>query len=112
LKPKSIFSSLSFARELGDNFIDKASRNAGTDDNKDMETEVVPSIATRRPQRVFELPYEEQTGSWIGNHWLPPNGWRYFSADELRTVYKDKSIFLVGWGFTGAKSSPYNVWYF
>jgi hypothetical protein len=66
--------------------MDKASRNAGTDDNEDMETEIVPSSATRRPQRVFELPYEEQTGSWIGNHWLPPNGWRYFSVEELRTV--------------------------
>jgi hypothetical protein len=95
LKPKSFFSSLSFAREL-DDFMDKVSRNAGTDDNEDMETELVPLIATRRPQRVFELPYEEQKGAWIGNHWLPPNGWRYFSAEELRTVYKDKSIMWVG----------------
>jgi hypothetical protein len=66
------------------------------EDNKGMETELVPSIATKRPQRVFELPYEEQKGSWIGNHWVPPNGWRYFSSEELRSVYKDKSIMWVG----------------
>jgi hypothetical protein len=68
----------------------------GTEDTEGPETELAPSIATRRPQRVFELPYEEQKGSWIGNHWVPPNGWRYFSAEELRTVYKDKSIMWVG----------------
>ena len=34
--------------------------------------------------------------SWIGNHWAPPNGWRYFSTKELRIVYKDKSIMLFG----------------
>jgi hypothetical protein len=60
------------------------------------DTELTPLIATRRPQRVFELPYEEQKGSWIGNHWIPPIGWRYFSNQELRTVYKDKSIMWVG----------------
>jgi hypothetical protein len=65
-------------------------------DTKSTETELAPSIATRRPQRVFELPYEDQKGSWIGNHWVPPNGWRYFSAKELRTVYQDKSIMWVG----------------
>jgi hypothetical protein len=90
LKPKSI----SFARELDDS-MDKASRNAGTEDTEE-HIELVPSIATRRPQRVYELPYEEQKGSWIGNHWVPPKGWRYFSAGELKTVYKDKSIMWVG----------------
>lgn len=35
-------------------------------------------------------------GSWIGNHWVPPNGWRCFSAKELRTFYKDKSIMWAG----------------
>jgi hypothetical protein len=42
------------------------------------------------------MPYEEQKGSWTGNHWVPPNGWRYFSNRELLTVYKDKSIMWVG----------------
>jgi hypothetical protein len=85
---------LSFAKGLGD-IEGNGSRN-GKEDTGDMGTEIVPSIAARQPQRVFELPYEEQKGSWIGNHWVPPNGWRYFSANELRTVYKDKSIMWVG----------------
>jgi hypothetical protein len=42
------------------------------------------------------MPYEEQKGSWTGNHWVPPNGWRYFSNQELLTVYRDKSIMWVG----------------
>jgi hypothetical protein len=66
------------------------------DTGEDIETELIHSISTRRPQRVFELPYEEQKGSWIGNHWVPPNGWRYFSTEELRTVYKDKSVMWIG----------------
>jgi hypothetical protein len=75
--------------------MDQASRNAGTE-NTEEDIELVSLIATRRPQRVYELPYEEQKGSWIGNHWLPPKGWRYFSAGELKTVYKDKRIMWVG----------------
>jgi hypothetical protein len=98
-KAKTNLSSLSFSQEL--NVILRV-------EDTEEDIEVVPSIATRRPQQVYELPYEEQKqqvyqlpyeeqkGSWIGNHWVPPNGWRYFSAEELRTVYKDKSIMWVG----------------
>jgi hypothetical protein len=91
-------SSLSFARELDDVMLGRnnGSRN-GTYDIIETEARLGPySIATRRPQRVLELPYEEQMGSWTGNHWVPPNGWHYFSNQELLTVYKDKSIMWVG----------------
>jgi hypothetical protein len=77
------------ARQDLDDVIGNGARNGA-------DTELTPLIATRHPQRVFELPYEEQKGSWIGNHWLPPSGWRYFSNHELRTVYKDKSVMWVG----------------
>jgi hypothetical protein len=83
-KVKTNLSSLSFSQEL----------DALEDTEEDID--VVPSIAMRRPQRAYELPFEEQKGSWIGNHWVPPNGWWYFSAEELRTFYKDKSIMWVG----------------
>jgi hypothetical protein len=86
LKAKSNLSSLSFPQKID-----------GTEDTEeDIEIELAPSIAAKRPQRIFELPYEEQKGSWIENRWVPPNGWRYFSSEELRSVYKDKSIMWVG----------------
>jgi hypothetical protein len=94
LKLKPNFSSLSFAREL-DDVTGNGSRN-DTHATDGIGTQVVPPIATIRPRRVFELPYEEQKGSWTGNHWVPPHGWWYFSNQELLIVYKDKSIMWVG----------------
>jgi hypothetical protein len=98
----SVTSKLAFARELdgvmgnGSGKAIYATDDDDDDDDDDMETKLVPSIVTRRPQRVFELPYEEQKGAWTGNHWIPPNGWRHFSPQELLTVYKNKSIMWVG----------------
>jgi hypothetical protein len=43
-----------------------------------------------------ELTREEQRGSWIGNTWIPPTGWRYYSAVELRTFYAGKSVMWTG----------------
>jgi hypothetical protein len=37
-----------------------------------------------------------QRGNWIGNTWIPPHGWRAFSAADLRTLYKDRSILWIG----------------
>jgi hypothetical protein len=58
--------------------------------------EVDEYVESRRPQRLLELPYAEQKGSWIGNQWVPPDGWRYFSAKEMQTFYKDKSVMFIG----------------
>jgi hypothetical protein len=49
--------------------------------------------------RVFkpvELTRKEQHGSWIGNNWVPPPGWRLYSASELRHFYRDTSILWIG----------------
>jgi hypothetical protein len=37
-----------------------------------------------------------QLGSWIANSWIPPNGWRKYSANELYWIWSEKSIFWVG----------------
>jgi hypothetical protein len=57
---------------------------------------VSASPARRRPQRLLELPYAEQKGSWIGNQWVPPDGWKYFPAKDMGTFYKDKSVMFIG----------------
>ena len=94
---KSNLSPLSFARELDDEVLGNNGSRNETFDKETTEAQLgLSSISTRRPQRVYELPYEEQKGSWTGDHWIPPNGWRFFSPQELLTVYKDKSIMWVG----------------
>ena len=52
-----------------------------------------------RAREVFhrvQLTREEQRGSWIGNSWVPPPGWRSYSASELRDFYRDTSILWIG----------------
>jgi hypothetical protein len=37
-----------------------------------------------------------KTGSWIGNSWIPPPGWRLFSAKKMLDLYKDKTVLFMG----------------
>jgi len=32
---------------------------------------------------------QNQTGSWIGHHWVPPCRWHEFSASEMQQLYQD-----------------------
>lgn len=36
------------------------------------------------------------TGSWIGDSWIPPPGWRYFLPDQLIALYKDVKMIWIG----------------
>ncbi|GAX14364.1 hypothetical protein FisN_11Hh179 [Fistulifera solaris] len=36
------------------------------------------------------------TGTWIGNTWVPPTGWKYHTPNELRQFYSGKRILWVG----------------
>jgi hypothetical protein len=36
------------------------------------------------------------TGSWLANQWIPPQGWKLYSAAEIRHYFSKKSILLVG----------------
>ena len=38
----------------------------------------------------------DQTGSWIGNNWVPPRDWHLFSAYEMLQLYQYKSVLWVG----------------
>jgi hypothetical protein len=65
------------------------------------------------PPRTHEaiiLPRREQRGSWIGNTWIPPKGWKYYSVDELISFYGERSLLWVGdsTGF-GASSTLYEI---
>jgi hypothetical protein len=55
-----------------------------------------------RSKRPIVLTRREQRGSWIGNTWIPPKGWKYYSEDELIEFYRDRSLLWVGdstgWG--------------
>jgi hypothetical protein len=57
---------------------------------------VKKSGSTREAFQHVELTREEQRGSWIGNSWVPPAGWKYYSASELRNFYRDTSILWIG----------------
>jgi hypothetical protein len=39
---------------------------------------------------------KEQRGSWIGNNWVPPHGWGYYSATELKDFYRGTSVLWIG----------------
>jgi hypothetical protein len=57
---------------------------------------VQQSGSTKEAFQRVELTREEQRGSWIGNSWVPPPGWRLYSASELKNFYRDTSILWVG----------------
>jgi hypothetical protein len=61
-----------------------------------------PSNAPPGSHEAIVLPRREQQGSWIGNTWIPPKGWKYYSVDELISFYGGKSLLWVGdstgWG--------------
>ena len=60
---------------------------------------VPPTTNTNGPIVLSRL---EQRGSWIGNTWIPPNGWKYYSVDELIDFYGERSLLWIGdstgWG--------------
>lgn len=39
---------------------------------------------------------KDQLGSWLGNTWIPPPGWRYYNVTELKTFYHGKRILFLG----------------
>jgi hypothetical protein len=95
LKTKPNFSSSSFLQEIEGQHSGTEDTESESDSTQDMDVESA-SPSRSRKQRVFELPYAEQKGSWIGNQWVPPDGWRYFSAKDMRKLYKDKSLMIIG----------------
>ena len=42
------------------------------------------------------LPREQQRGAWIGNVWIPPHPWRYYSPNEIRKLYHTRSVLWIG----------------
>jgi hypothetical protein len=60
-----------------------------------------PPITTNTNGPIV-LSRREQRGSWIGNTWIPPNGWKYYSVDELIEFYGERSLLWIGdstgWG--------------
>ena len=55
-----------------------------------VQTPPLPTETTRPP------PLRNQTGTWIGNNWVPPRDWHLFSAKEMLELYHDKSVLWVG----------------
>jgi len=54
---------------------------------------------TTKNKEEFIRPYRSprnQTGSWIGNMWIPPTGWKLYSNQELQDFYREKSILWIG----------------
>jgi hypothetical protein len=49
---------------------------------------VIPRSSSPSPRNM--------TGTWIGNIWVPPTGWKYHTPDELRQFYSGKRILWVG----------------
>lgn len=37
-----------------------------------------------------------QSGSWIGDTWIPPEPWKLFSAYQIRRIFRDRSVLWVG----------------
>jgi hypothetical protein len=81
-------------------FRSPALSNLLVDITEEIETKptvpVKKSGSTREAFQRVELTREEQRGSWIGNNWVPPAGWKYYSASELRNFYRDTSILWIG----------------
>mmetsp|Transcript_9967 Transcript_9967/g.13146 ORF Transcript_9967/g.13146 Transcript_9967/m.13146 type:complete len:405 (-) Transcript_9967:300-1514(-) len=95
LKPKTHLSSLSFLQEIDGLHNGTEDMESESNSTQDVDVESA-SPARRRPQRLLELPFAEQKGSWIGNQWVPPDGWRHFSAKDMQTLYKDSSVMFIG----------------
>jgi hypothetical protein len=61
-----------------------------------------PNVSPPPTNPPIVLKRQEQRGSWIGNTWIPPKGWKYYSEDELIDFYRDRSLLWIGdstgWG--------------
>lgn len=44
----------------------------------------------------YTVPLRNMTGTWIGNTWIPPPPWRYFSAEDMRTLLGGRRILWIG----------------
>jgi hypothetical protein len=62
------------------------------------EADLQEGVSTResRVQLVELTNRKEQWGSWIGDTWIPPREWRYYSTIELKEFYQGKSVLWVG----------------
>jgi hypothetical protein len=38
----------------------------------------------------------DHRGSWLGDNWVPPSPWKVLSAEEMREVYKGRSMVWIG----------------
>jgi hypothetical protein len=56
---------------------------------------VMPGSSSTHPLKQI-VKREEQWGVWIGNNWIPPDGWKLYTPKEMRLFYHDKSIFWIG----------------
>jgi hypothetical protein len=70
----------------------------GEEERKEEAADLQEGVSTResRVQLVELTNREEQWGSWIGDTWIPPREWRYYSALELKEFYRGKSVLWVG----------------
>lgn len=74
---------------LKDNFVCDLSRESNA-------VRTAKLHATNTSSKLLLPPLANQTGHWIGNTWIPPMGWKSFSADELRTLYSNVSTLWYG----------------
>jgi hypothetical protein len=71
-------------------------RYTNGEERKEADLQKGASTRERRVQLVELTNREEQWGSWIGDTWIPPREWRYYSALELKEFYQGKSVLWVG----------------
>jgi hypothetical protein len=49
----------------------------------------ISATATKRTR-------QEQWGTWIGNSWIPPQGWKSYSKKEMQAIYTNMTILWIG----------------
>lgn len=54
------------------------------------------TVTTVTPRPSSPTSTRNMTGTWIGNTWIPPKGWKYHSPSELRHIYSGKRVLWVG----------------
>jgi hypothetical protein len=59
-------------------------------------TSNVTSAVPPPPTSLSPRCTRDMIGYWIGNTWIPPQPWRYYSPAELRELYKHKTILWLG----------------
>lgn len=62
-----------------------------------------------RSPALLEVGPKQKIGTWYGDTWVPPQGWKTYSTKEVQEIFGNKSVLFVGSSL--ARRAATTLWY-